>query len=199
MWTHQYRYAARYRHIEAVTDSGPQGGVPGAAAATLAFLVGRAEPVTNDTISERLVRTMTMMGSPEKFFYCGKLGAGLAAKISNNYLSGTILLATAEAMAFGIKSGIDKDLLYKVIHNSTGQSFMCDHWNPVPGVVAQAPATRDYQGGFKAQMMVKDMTLGVNAANKEGIRPTMGAAALDLYKESAVDPRCIVSSSEAQS
>lgn len=137
---------------------------------------------------------MAMMGSPEKFFYCGKLGAGLAAKISNNYLSGTILLATAEAMAFGIKSGIDKDLLYKVIHNSTGQSFMCDHVNPVPGVVPFAPSSRNYQGGFKAQMMVKDMTLGVNTAMATGIRPTMGAAALELYKESAVDPRCIVSS-----
>lgn len=133
------------------------------------------------------------MGTPSKFFYCGTLGAGLAAKIANNYLSGTILLATAEAMAIGIKSGIDKHLLYNVIHNSTGQSFMCDRVNPVPGVVAHAPASRDYSGGFKAQMMVKDMTLGVEAGKAVGIRTTTGTAALGLYKESAVDERCIVS------
>jgi 3-hydroxyisobutyrate/3-hydroxypropionate dehydrogenase len=167
--------------------------VPGAAAGTLSFLIGRVEPEAKDASSKLLIDTISMMGSPEKFFFCGGLGAGLAAKISNNYLSGTILLATAEAMAIGIRSGIDKHLLYKVIHNSTGQSFMCDHVNPVPGVVAHAPASRDYQGGFKAQMMVKDMTLGVDAGKAAGIRTTTGSAALELYKESAVDPRCIVS------
>jgi len=172
-------------------DTPVSGGVPGAIAATLSFLIGRAEPDETDAVSQRLANTMAMMGAVEKFFYCGRLGAGLAAKISNNYLSGTILLATAEAMAFGIKSGIDKHLLHKVIHNSTGQSFMCDHVNPVPGVVPHAPASKDYQGGFKAQMMVKDMSLGVNAAMAAGVRPTTGAAALELYKESAVDSRCI--------
>jgi len=70
---------------------------------------------------------------------------------------------------------------------------MCDHVNPVPGVVAHAPASRDYQGGFKAQMMIKDMTLGVDAGKAVGIRTTTGSAALELYKESGVDPRCIVS------
>jgi len=154
-------------------------------------MIGSPQPESNADVHPQLVSTMAMMGTPSKFFYCGRLGAGLAAKISNNYLSGTILLASAEAMAFGIKSGIDKDLLYKVIHNSTGQSFMCDHVNPVPGVVAHAPASRDYEGGFKAQMMVKDMTLGVDAAASVGIKATTGQAALDLYKQAALDPRCI--------
>lgn len=154
-------------------------------------MIGCIEPSTGIQIHPHLIPTMTMMGTPSKFFFCGKLGAGLAAKISNNYLSGTILLASAEAMAIGIKSGIDRHLLYKVIHNSTGQSFMCDHVNPVPGVVEHAPASRNYEGGFKSQMMVKDMTLGVDAAAAVGIRASTGLAALELYKESAVDPRCI--------
>lgn len=154
-------------------------------------MVGSQEPSAGFDIHPHLEATMSMMGTPSKFFYCGKLGAGLAAKISNNYLSGTILLASAEAMAIGIKSGIDKHLLYKVIHNSTGQSFMCDHVNPVPGVVAHAPASRDYEGGFKAQMMVKDMTLGVDAAAAVGIKPSTGQAALELYKQAALDSRCI--------
>jgi 3-hydroxyisobutyrate/3-hydroxypropionate dehydrogenase len=132
-----------------------------------------------------------MMGSPEKVFFCGGLGAGLAAKIANNYLSGTHLLAAAEAMNIGIRLGVDKHLLFKVIHNSTGQSFMFDHVHPVPGVVPHAPSSKDYSGGFKAQMMVKDMTLGVEAAKRVGARATLGPAALELYKEAAVDPRCI--------
>ncbi|KAF1344976.1 putative 3-hydroxyisobutyrate dehydrogenase [Delphinella strobiligena] len=172
-------------------DTPVSGGVPGALAGTLSFMIGAPEPSSATLIHPQLVPTMTMMGTPSKFFFCGKLGAGLAAKISNNYLSGTILLASAEAMAFGIKSGIDKDLLYKVIHNSTGQSFMCDHVNPVPGVVAHAPASRNYEGGFKAQMMVKDMTLGVDSAAAVGIKASTGMAALELYKQAATDPRCI--------
>ncbi|TVY45842.1 3-hydroxyisobutyrate dehydrogenase, mitochondrial [Lachnellula subtilissima] len=172
-------------------DTPVSGGVPGALAGTLSFMIGSQEPSAGFDIHPQLEVTMSMMGTPSKFFYCGKLGAGLAAKISNNYLSGTILLASAEAMAIGIKSGIDKHLLYKVIHSSTGQSFMCDHVNPVPGVVAHAPASRDYEGGFKAQMMVKDMTLGVDAAAAVGIKPSTGQAALELYKQAAVDSRCI--------
>jgi len=131
------------------------------------------------------------MGSPAKFFYVGGLGAGLAAKIANNYLSGVHLLAAAEAMNIGIRSGVDKTLLYNVIHASTGQSFMLDHVCPTPGVVPQAPSSNDYKGGFKAQMMVKDMSLGVDAARALGVRATTGAAALELYKEAAVDERCI--------
>lgn len=154
-------------------------------------MIGSPEPSQSTHVHPQLIPTMTMMGTPSKFFFCGKVGAGLAAKISNNYLSGTILLASAEAMAFGIKSGIDKDLLYRVIQNSTGQSFMCDNVNPVPGIVAHAPASRNYQGGFKAQMMVKDMTLGVDTAAAMGIKASTGLAALELYKQAAVDPRCI--------
>jgi 3-hydroxyisobutyrate dehydrogenase len=167
--------------------------VPGADAGTLAFLVGRAKASeeSSDTISGHLNTTICYMGSPEKIFYCGGLGAGLAAKISNNYLSGTILLAVAEAMNIGIRSGVDKHVLFQVIHNSTGQSFMCDQVNPVPGVVLHSPSSRDYQGGFKAQMMVKDIQLGVDAAEKTGVRSTLGPAALELYKEAALDPRCI--------
>ncbi|KAL3426706.1 hypothetical protein PVAG01_00215 [Phlyctema vagabunda] len=174
-------------------DTPVSGGVPGAAAGTLAFLVGSAEPSTHaktDT-SDLLQNTILLMGSPEKIFYCGALGSGLAAKIANNYLSGTNLLAAAEAMNIGIRLGVDKHLLYKVIHNSTGQSFMNDNVHPVPGVVPHAPSSRDYAGGFKAQMMVKDMSLGVNAAQQVGCRATLGSAALELYKEASVDPRCM--------
>ncbi|GAB7349174.1 hypothetical protein MBLNU459_g8109t1 [Dothideomycetes sp. NU459] len=170
-------------------DTPVSGGVPGATAGSLAFLVGYAKE--EGPFTSRLASVVSMMGAPEKMFYCGKLGAGLAAKICNNYLSGVILLASAEAMNIGIRSGIDRKLLYDVVHNSTGQSFMFDNVNPAPNTVAHAPSSRDYQGGFKAQMMVKDMTLGVEAGEMVGVRTTTGSAALDLYKEASVDERCI--------
>lgn len=165
-----------------------QGGVPGADAATLSFMIGSQPPPS----AHPLLSVLTgYMGPPAKRFYLGGLGSGLAAKIANNYLAGVHLLAAAEAMNIGIRSGVDKNLLFQVIRASSGQSFMLDNVCPTPGVVAHAPSSNDYQGGFKAQMMVKDMSLGVNAAESLGVRATTGAAALELYKESAVDERCI--------
>ena len=172
-------------------DTPVSGGVPGATAGTLSFLIGRAKENQRAPLGIRLAGLMAMMGSPEKFFYCGGIGAGLAAKICNNYLAGVILLASAEAMNIGIRSGIDRKLLYEVVHNSTGQSFMFDNVNPAPGTVDHAPSSRDYQGGFKAQMMVKDMSLGVEAGETTGVRTTTGSAALELYKEASTDPRCV--------
>ena len=172
-------------------DTPVSGGVPGATAGTLSFLIGRTRDDPSDDFATRLSALMAMMGSSEKFFYCGALGAGLAAKICNNYLSGVILLASAEAMNIGIRSGIDRKLLYQVVHNSTGQSFMFDNVNPAPNTVAHAPSSRNYEGGFKAQMMVKDMSLGVQAGEMTGVRTTTGSAALALYQEASVDPRCI--------
>lgn len=95
------------------------------------MLIGH--PAPSDS-SQRLSSVLAMLGSPSKFFFLNTLGAGLTAKISNNYLSGTILLATAEALAMGVKHGLDPAALYSVIKNSTGQSWMCDHVMPIPNV-----------------------------------------------------------------
>lgn len=172
-------------------DTPVSGGVPGATAGTLSFMIGAAKAGADPGRERRVDTLLTMMGSPEKFFHCDKLGAGLAAKICNNYLSGVILLASAEAMNIGIRQGIDRKLLYQVVHNSTGQSWMFDNVNPAPGTVDHAPSSRGYQGGFKAQMMVKDMTLGVDAGIATGVRTATGSAALELYKEAATDVRCV--------
>ena len=119
-------------------------------------------------MAARINDVLVMMGQPKKFFWCGKLGAGLAAKISNNYISCTFLLVIAEAMAMGIRNGIEPKLLQDVIHNSSGQSFMGDHVNPVPGVVPHAPSSNNWRLGFKTQMMIKDIGLGVDAAKQVG-------------------------------
>ena len=157
-------------------------------------MIGHRRPSENVSTVRMAVlvnHVLKMLGNPNKFFWCDKLGAGLAAKISNNYISCTILLVIAEAMAMGIRNGIDPALLQDVIHNSSGQSFMGDHVNPVPGVVPHAPSSNNWKLGFKTQMMSKDIGLGIDAAKRVGISPTMAEAAIEVWKRAAEDPRCI--------
>lgn len=155
------------------------------------MLIGHAKVEAADPFTERIECVLSMMGSPQKFFWCGKVGAGLAAKISNNYLSCSMIIAVAEAMAIGIRSGVDPKLLYDVIHNSTGQSFMGDNVCPVPGIVPHAPSSNNWKLGFKTQMMIKDIALGVEAGNRVGIIPRFGETALNVWKKAAKDPRCM--------
>nr|ABB55462.1 putative 3-hydroxyisobutyrate dehydrogenase [Plenodomus lingam] len=139
-----------------------------------------------------LTPTLHMLGPPSKFHYLSTLGAGLTAKIANNYLSGTILLATAEALALGTRHGLDPRALYAVIQSSTGQSWMCDHVCPIPNVQTQywVPSNSGYRPGFRTEMMVKDLDLGVRSAAEVGVEPTMARAALAVWERAAVDERC---------
>lgn len=157
------------------------------------MLVGHAAPSDDDPVSQRLAHTLGLMGSPSKFFYLNKLGAGLTAKICNNYLSGTVLLATAEAIAIGVKHGIDPSALYQVIKNSTGQSWMCDHVAPVPNIQTEywVPSNSGYRPGFKTQMMLKDLGLGIESGKSVGIEPSMAEAAMKVWERAAVDERCM--------
>jgi len=132
-----------------------------------------------------------MMGSKEKLSYCEKPGSGLAAKIANNYISCTSVLMIAEAMAIGVRQGIDPALLYNCIKNSTGQSWMCDNVMPVPNVLSGVPSSNGYKPGFKTQMMIKDLSLGVDAGRQCGIEPRTAEVALGVFEKAAVDPRCV--------
>ncbi|ETS80076.1 hypothetical protein PFICI_07605 [Pestalotiopsis fici W106-1] len=174
-------------------DCPVSGGVPAADSGNLSLLLGIDDKDLSGSLSQRLKQATKYFGDPNKIFYCGGLGSGLAAKICNNYLSCTILLANSEAMATGIKLGLDKHVLHRVIQASTGQNFMADNVCPVPGVVEHAPSSHDYKLGFKAQMLAKDVGLGVDAAQSVGIEPSIGKAALEVYKQVALDERCIVS------
>jgi 3-hydroxyisobutyrate dehydrogenase-like beta-hydroxyacid dehydrogenase len=165
--------------------------VPAASSGTLSILIGHTAPTSPDS-SPRLTTTLSLLGSPPKFFYLHSLGSGLTAKIANNYLSGTILLATAEALAMGVKSGIDPSALYAVIKNSTGQSWMCDHVMPIPNVQNEywVPSNSGYKPGFKTQMMLKDLGLGIEAAQRVGVEPSMAVAAMGVWEKAAGDERC---------
>lgn len=167
-------------------DAPVSGGVPGAAAGNLSFLIGAP---SDAAVRPRVDAVVGMMGDPAKVFYLGGLGNGLAAKLANNYCSCIINLVTSEALNFGIRAGLDKRDLVSVIRASTGNSFMLEKVCPVPGVDPEAPSSRDYEGGFKMVMMPKDVRLAVEAAERLGARAATGRAALQVYEEAARDER----------
>ncbi|KAF2009812.1 3-hydroxyisobutyrate dehydrogenase mitochondrial precursor [Aaosphaeria arxii CBS 175.79] len=179
------------RILGTYVDTPVSGGVPAAERGDLSMLIGHPAPSPESPISKRLESVLSMIGSPAKFFYLNHLGAGLTAKISNNYLSGTILLATAEALAIGVAQGLDPKDLYSVIRASTGQSWMCDHVMPIPNVADfWVPSNSGYKPGFKTQMMLKDLGLGIEAGIQVGVRPTMAEAAMQVWESASKDERC---------
>ncbi|KAF5844229.1 hypothetical protein GGP41_002802 [Bipolaris sorokiniana] len=187
--------ALQHSGLGTYIDAPVSGGVPAAQAGTLSLLIGHPPPscpTSNPKLSTRLTHILSMLGPASKFFYLSTLGAGLTAKIANNYLSGTILLATAEALALGISHGLDPSVLYSVIKSSTGQSWMCDHVMPVPNVQTEywVPSNSGYKPGFKTQMMIKDLGLGVQSARQVGTGCSMAEKALEIWEQAARDERC---------
>ncbi|SPO04202.1 uncharacterized protein DNG_06885 [Cephalotrichum gorgonifer] len=168
-------------------DAPVSGGTLGAEAASLTIMVGCAED-TRDAQYQLLIGLLGYMG--KNIIACGGPGMGLTAKFCNNYCSGLISIATAEAMNIGIRSGIDPRLLARVFASSTAQSTVCDKWNPVPGLCPDAPSSKGYEGGFKVQLMAKDFGLAVSAAEEVGATLLLGDAGLAGYNGASQDPRC---------
>ena len=168
-------------------DAPVSGGPLGAGKGSLAFMLGCTG---NDPNLSRLQHLLGMMGDPEKIIACGGPSLGLTAKLSNNYLSGLIAIATAEAMNIGMRSGLDKKVLASVFHASTAQNCISDRFNPVPGVCPEAPSSNGYHGGFKVELMRKDFGLAVDTANRVGAKLVLGQAGLETYRGASDDPRC---------
>ncbi|KAL1887242.1 hypothetical protein Sste5346_010337 [Sporothrix stenoceras] len=166
-------------------DAPVSGGTLGAEAASITIMLGASE---QDPLYPMLLAQLSLMG--KNIVACGGPGMGLTAKMCNNYCSGLIALATAEAMNIGIRSGMDPRLLGRVFSSSTAQSTICDKWNPVPGVVPAAPSSHGYQGGFKVQLMAKDFGLAMQAAEKVEATTLLGPAGLETYRKAAQDPNC---------
>ena len=147
----------------------------GAQNATLAFMAGgRKEDF------ERSLPFLKAMGA--KQFHCGDVGSGQVAKLTNNMRMGITGMATAECMHMGIKMGLDPKVLLDVLNNSSARSWSTEVYCPVPGLVPTAPSSRNYDGGFKNELMVKDLELASSMAL--GIRSPipLGAVATQLYR-----------------
>lgn len=159
------------------------GGVVGATAGTLTFMLGAAPSLVS-----RVEPILQRMG--KKVLHCGDQGAGLSAKLANNYLLAINNIATAEAMNLGMKWGLDPVKLAGVINVSTGRCWPSEVNNPVRGVVETAPAGRDYRGGFGIALMKKDLRLAMVAAQEAGARMELADKALAVYAEAAEREDC---------
>lgn len=166
-------------------DAPVSGGAIGAEKGTLTFMLGCAKNDTNITL---LTTLLNLMGS--NIFPCGGPSLGLTAKLCNNYCSGLIAIAVSEAMNIGMSSGMDPRILANIFHTSTAQSAILDDWSPVPGLCPEAPASKDYKGGFRVQLMKKDFGLAVDTAERVGVRLALGGEGLRVYEEASVDPNC---------
>lgn len=123
-------------------------------------------------------------------FACGGPGLGLTAKLCNNYCSSLIAIAVSEAMILGMKHGMSPRVLQQVFSASTAQSAICDAWCPVPGIVAEAPSSKGYEGGFRVELMRKDVGLAVAMAREKGVRLRMGDLDEEVYEGCVRDERC---------
>ena len=155
-------------------DAPVSGGVSGAAAGTLTFMCGgspeafdRAKPVLG--------------GMGKRIVHCGGAGAGTAAKICNNMILGATMIATCEAFVLGKKLGLSTQALFDVASTSSGQSWSLTSYCPAPGPVPTSPANRDYQPGFAAALMLKDLRLAQETAAGVGVAVPLGAEAAQLY------------------
>ena len=156
-------------------DAPVSGGVTGAAAGTLTFMVGgsaagyqRAKPIL-----AAMGRNVAHIGGP---------GHGQATKICNNMMAGIAIIAASEVFCLGEALGLDSKKLYDVLSTSTGQTWMMDHMHPVPGIIESAPSNRNYAPGFKAALMAKDLGLSQSAAADTGTSTPLGADAAALFR-----------------
>ena len=156
-------------------DAPVSGGTGGAAAGTLTFMVGASAELfaTLKPVLEQMGRNIV---------HCGEVGTGQIAKICNNLLLGISMIGVSEAMALGNALGIDTKVLAGIINSSTGRCWSSDTYNPWPGIIETAPASRGYTGGFGAELMLKDLGLATEAARQAHQPVILGAVAQQLYQ-----------------
>jgi 3-hydroxyisobutyrate/3-hydroxypropionate dehydrogenase len=170
--------------IVTFVDAPVSGGPMGAEAGTLTFMVGG----TNESFP-KAKDILIHMGNADGIFLCGDVGAGTAFKVINNYLSAITSLAASEALNIGAKMNLDLKMLTDVINVSGGQCWVTSKSNPVPGIHKNAPASRDYEGGFRIELCKKVLKMGTELADMVGARTILDKPTLEAFEEVAADPR----------
>lgn len=164
-------------------DAPMSGGVVGASAGKLTFMLGAEEDIV-----ARVTEILSLMG--KRVVHLGPPTSGLKGKLANNYLLALNNIATCEAMNLGVKWGLDPTKLADMINTATGKCWPSEVNNPVPGVIEGAPAGRDYEGGFGTALMLKDLRLALQAAEEADITPFLGEKAEKLYAAVDANERC---------
>jgi len=161
-------------------DAPVSGGVVGAEAGTLTFMAGG-----DGADFDAVLPLLESMG--KRVVHCGAHGAGQAAKICNNLILGVSMIAVSEAFVLGEKLGLTHQALFDVASAASGQCWALTANCPVPGPVPTSPANRDYQPGFAASLMAKDLNLALNALHSTGVAGDMGALAARIYDRFAAE------------
>jgi len=170
------RVAARFKERGLrFLDAPVSGGVGGATAGTLAIMVGGDA----GDLEEARPALAAMGGN---IIHVGAVGSGEVAKLCNNLISGSALIAVAEAFRIGEAFGVDPQILTNVIAKSSGGTWVMEHMHPVPGIVDSAASSRQYAPGFMTDLMAKDLALAVNAAREKRVPVAVAAAAQQLYR-----------------
>ncbi|KAI5671220.1 hypothetical protein M9H77_11584 [Catharanthus roseus] len=162
--------------IPSMLDAPVSGGVFAAESATLTFMVGGSEEVF--TAAKSLFLSMG-----KNTIYCGGAGNGSAAKICNNLAMAVSMLGVSEAFSLGQRLGIAASTLTKIFNSSSARCWSSDTYNPVPGVMAGVPASRNYDGGFASKLMAKDLNLAMTSANEVGLRCPLTSQAEKIFME----------------
>ena len=156
-------------------DAPVSGGIAAAASGNLTFMVGGS-----DEAFERAKPFIEPMA--KAVIHAGHLGAGQAAKICNNMILGATMAVTCEAFVLAQKLGLDPKVFHAIASNASGQSWSMSTYTPVPGVGPDTPADHDYEGGFAAALMLKDLKLAMDAAQTAGAYTPIGSEAEQLFQ-----------------
>jgi 3-hydroxyisobutyrate dehydrogenase len=159
-----------------MVDAPVSGGIAAAEGGTLTFMVGGS-----DEGFERARPFLEKMG--KAVIHAGGAGAGQAAKICNNLILGATMAVTCEAFVLAQKLGLDPQVFFDISSQASGQSWSMTTYCPVPGVGPKTPADNDYEGGFAAALMLKDLKLAMEAASQVGLELEMGEEAEDEYSK----------------
>jgi 3-hydroxyisobutyrate dehydrogenase len=156
-------------------DAPVSGGVPRAVAGTLTFMVG-----ADDDGIKRARPILECMGS--SVIHCGGNGSGQVVKLCNNLSLAIQMIGISESMNLGMQLGMDPKKMASIFNTATSRCWSCDSYNPVPGVMENVPASRNYEGGFGVDLMSKDLGLALKAAEMAGVQVPLGTSASDVYK-----------------
>ena len=157
-------------------DAPVSGGIGGASAGTLTFMVGGSEAGF-----EKAKPLFDIMG--QKAVHCGPSGNGQAAKICNNMILGATMIVTCEAFALADKLGLDRQSMFDVVSTSSGYSWTMNAYCPAPGIGPTSPSDNGYKPGFAVELMLKDLHLSQQAAEMVDADTPMGQMAQNLYAQ----------------
>jgi len=158
-----------------MVDAPVSGGIAAANGGTLTFMVGGT-----DAAFERAKAVLEPMA--KAVIHAGAIGAGQVAKMCNNMLLAIHMIGTCEALKLAEKNGLDMQKFYEISSKATGYNWSLNDYTPAPGIGAASPADNDYQGGFAAALMLKDLGIAMAAAEQTGARVPLGKHAAEIYK-----------------